>query len=136
MLEIIIIINFLILVIHIIILYKNNKINIFRIEDFKKVKGGHYIDRKIRNYTILPFINRMAISIHDGMHWLFRYGEIKENNEVKNTLTNEIKDRLKKNDYYNKILNNSYVTNETRVHLRNKISKNKSLIKNILSDII
>ena len=136
MLELLIIVNLIILIIHIIFLYKNNQINFYKINLFNKVKGGHYMDKKIRDYTIFPFINKIAIGIHDSMHWVFQYGDIKEDNEVKNTLKKEIEERKKKNDYYNKILNKSQVTNETRLYLSNKIKNNNNIIKNVLDDII
>ena len=131
MLELIIIINFLILIIYTLFLYKHNKIKIYKINEFK---GGHFIDRKIRDTTIFPIINKTAIELHDYMHWVFQYGEVKE--DVNNVLKNEVKERLNANNLYNKVLNNSYITNKTRIAIRNKINKNKQIMKDIISDII
>ena len=128
MLELIIIINFLILIIYTLFLYKHNKINGFQ--------GGHFIDRKIRDTTIFPIINEAAIGLHDFMHRLFQYGEVKEEENVNNVLKNEVKERLNANNLYNKVLNNSYITNKTRVAIRSKINKNKQIMRNIISDII
>jgi hypothetical protein len=116
----------ILLIIYIIFLYKNNKII---------NKGGHYIDRKIRNYTIFPSINRTAISIHDFMHKIFQYGDIKEDKEVNNILKTEIKKRLKENQSYNKTLNNTYMTNKTALNIQNKIQRNKNIINDIINDI-
>jgi len=118
--------NFLIIFILLIIYQINTKI----------IKGGHYIDRKIRDSTIFPIINRGFIGLHDIMHWIFSYGEVKEDINVDNVLKKEVVKRLNTNKLYNKILNKSYITNETRVAIRNKINKNKQIMKNIISDII
>ena len=131
MLELIIIINFLILIIYTLFLYKHNKIKIYKINEFK---GGHFIDRKIRDTTIFPIINKTAIELHDYMHWVFQYGEVKE--DVNNVLKNEVKERLNANNLYNKVLNNSYITNKTRIAIRKKRKKNKQIMRNIISDII
>ena len=133
MLELIIIINFLILIIYTLFLYKHNKIKIYKVNRFQ---GGHFIDRKIRDTTIFPIINKAAIGLHDFMHRLFQYGEVKEEENVNNVLKNEVKERLKANNLYNKVLNNSYITNKTRIAIRSKINKNKQIMRNIISDII
>ena len=104
--------------------------------NIRKIKGGHYIDRKIRDYTIFPIINRGLIGVHDLMHWIFDYGEVKQDNNTNNTLKNEVKNRLKANKLFNKILNNSFITNETRLAIKNRINKNKQIMKDIINDIL
>jgi len=116
----------ILLIIYIIFLYKNNKFI---------SKGGHYIDREIHDSTIFPEINKTLIDIHDVMHKLFQYGDIKEDN-VSNVMKNEIKTRLKENDSYNKILNNTYITNETYLNIQKKIQQNKNIINDIINDIL
>lgn len=101
-----------------------------------KLKGGHFIDRKIKDHTILPIINTGLIGLHDLMHWIFSYGSVKQDEATNNVLKKEITSRLNANNFFNKVLNNSYTTNKTRLAIKNKISKNKQIIKDIISDII
>ena len=98
-------IKIILIIFILLIIYQINK---------KDIKGGHYIDRKIRDYTIFPIINRGIIGIHDLMHWVFSYGEVKQDNNTDSILKKEVKERLKANRLYNKLLNTSYITNQTR----------------------
>ena len=43
---------------------------------------------------------------------------------------------LKENDSYNKILNNTYITNETYLNIQKKIQQNKNIINDIINDIL
>ena len=103
---------------------------------FHKLKGGHFIDRKIKDYTILPIINRGLIGLHDLMHYVFSYGSVKQDEATNNILKKEITSRLNANKFFNNILNNSYITNKTRLAITNKINKNKQIMKDIISDIL